>query len=79
MKGSIQMPIRSTIDAVISTKGLKKKWIAEQMGISQSYLSQMTKTDERGFLQNAISAEYLLKIAHVIGCDVNDLVKYEEE
>lgn len=78
MEGSVKMPIRSNIDAVILQKGLKKKWIAEQMGISQSYFSQMTKTDESGILQNAMSAEYLVKLAHVIGVKVDELVTYEE-
>jgi DNA-binding Xre family transcriptional regulator len=79
LRSPVQVPIRSKIDAVILQKGLKKKWIAEQMGISQSYLSQMTKTDENGILQNAMSAEYLLKLADVLGVKVEEIAEYVKD
>ncbi|WP_459980162.1 helix-turn-helix domain-containing protein [Paenibacillus sp. YK5] len=78
MEGSVKMPIRSRIDDVIKTKGLKVSWVAQQLGISQSYFSQMKKTDERGILVNAMSAEYLVKLAHVLGCKVEDIAEYVE-
>jgi DNA-binding Xre family transcriptional regulator len=79
LRSPVQVPIRSKIDAVILQKGLKKKWIAEQLGISQSYLSQMTKTDENGLLQNAMSAEYLLKLADVLGVKVEEIAEYVKD
>lgn len=78
MGSNDKVPIRSRIDEVIAQKGLKKKWIAEQMGISQPYFSQMTKRDKNGILVNAMSAEYLLQLAHVLGCKVEDIAQYLE-
>lgn len=79
LKGSVLMPIRYYGDQVIAQKGLKKKWIAEQMGISNSYFSQMTKTDENGILQNAMSAEYLLRLANLLGVKVEEIAVYSKE
>lgn len=78
MGSPIKVPIRSKIDTIIRSKGIKKTWIAEQMGISKSYLSQLTKTDKNGILVNAMSAENLFKLAHVLGVKVEEIAEYVE-
>ena len=78
MRSSVNVPIRSKLDSYIAARGIKKSWIADQLGISKSYFSQMTKTDQNGILQNAMSAEYLVKLAYVLGCKVEDIAEYAE-
>lgn len=75
----VKVPIRSKIDLVLKSRGIKKKWVAQQLGINPPYFSQMTKTNKDGILVNAMSADYLLKLAHVLGCKVEDIAEYVEE
>lgn len=79
MKGTVPMPIRSRINEVIEQKGFKKKWVAQQLGVSQSYFSQMIRTDENGILKDPPNSEYLLKLALVLGCKVEEIVEYVKE
>lgn len=73
------MPLKSRINEIIKVKGYRKKWVAEQLGISSSYLSQWCKNNERGVAENPPNALYSFRLAYLLGCRVDDLFEYREE
>ncbi len=51
------------------SKGIKQEVLAEQIGYSQSYLSEL----ENG--KHHFTLELLQKLAHVFECELADLIK----
>lgn len=78
-KGTVTtMPVKSKIGDVIAAKGLKRKWVAEQIGISGSYLSQICKNNSKGYAETPPNVEHLLKLSRVLACPMEELVEYVE-
>lgn len=63
--------LKSRIGEVIDSKGLKQKWVAEQMGIAPTVLSRWVHN------RGKPSVDRLFKLAEILGCSVDDL--YERE
>lgn len=61
----------SRINEQLDKRGLKKKWVAEQMGIAPTILSRWANNRGKPSIDN------LFKLARVIGCKVDDLYKWE--
>lgn len=73
------MPLKSRLDVIIAEYKLKhgkvkKKDIAESVGITQQYLSEIIANRAKN-----VDTEILFKLAKVLGCKVDDLYVYEEE
>lgn len=60
------MEIGRYIDNMIKEKGIKRNWVAEQVGIN-------AKTFYWKLYNNSIKAEELIKIAAVLDLDLNSL------
>lgn len=65
--------IKSKIGDVIDSKGLKHKWVAEQVGVYPTVLSRWI--NNRG----KPSLERTFKLAKVLNCKVDDLYIYEDD
>ncbi|WP_272033048.1 helix-turn-helix transcriptional regulator [Oceanobacillus kimchii] len=65
--------IKSKIGDVIDSKGLKHKWVAEQVGVYPTVLSRWI--NNRG----KPSLERTFKLAKVLNCKVDDLYTYEDD
>lgn len=59
--------LKSRIREVIDSKGLKHRWVAEQMGIAPTVLSRWA--NNRG----KPSVDRLFKLAEILNCKVDDL------
>ena len=59
--------LKSKIGEVIDKKGLKHKWVAEQMGIAPTVLSRWV--NNRG----KPSVDKLFQLAEVLDCKVDEL------
>ena len=59
--------LKSNIGKVIDSKGLKQKWIAEQMGIAPTVLSRWVNNRGKPSIDN------LFKLAEVLDCKADDL------
>ena len=55
----------------MDSKGLKHKWVAEQMGVAPTVLSRWA--NDRG----KPSIERLFKLAHILNCKVDDLYEWK--
>lgn len=61
--------LKSQIGKVIDSKGLKQKWVAEQMGIAPTVLSRWVNNRGKPSIDN------LFKLAEILDCKVDDLYK----
>lgn len=59
--------MKSNINCWIERRGYKKKWIAEQMGVSQEVLSRWINNRSMPSVKN------LFKLAEILNCKVDDL------
>lgn len=57
----------SKINEKIELRGYKKKWVAEQLGVSQNVLSRWINN------HNMPSVKTLFKLAEILNCKVDDL------
>ncbi|HVV33575.1 MAG TPA: helix-turn-helix transcriptional regulator [Vitreimonas sp.] len=66
------MPVKVTLDAVLTANKVTAKAIAEQIGISETQLSQFRSGKVRGLRFSTLS-----KLCYVLSCEPGDLLKYE--
>lgn len=66
------MPIRITLDAVLSAKNMKAKQIAEIIGVSETHLSLFRSGKVRG-----VRFSTLAKLCNALGCQPGDLIAYD--
>ena len=63
--------MKNNIDYWIDKRGYKKKWIAEQLGVTNTVLSRWINNHSNPSLENA------LKLARLLDCKVDDLFFYK--
>jgi transcriptional regulator with XRE-family HTH domain len=68
------MPLSSHIHEIIEKKGLKKTWVAKQLGISPSYLGAW-KNNKNGICEKPPAMIYLFMLARLLDCYVDDLME----
>ena len=66
------MPIRITLDQVLSAKNLKAKQVAEIIGVSETHLSLFRSGKVRG-----VRFSTLAKLCRVMDCQPGDLIAYD--
>jgi len=68
------MPIRITLDAVLSARGVTAKAIAEQIGVSETQLSHFRSGKVRGLRFSTLS-----KLCYALGCSPAELFDYDRD
>ena len=68
------MPVRITLDAILGEKQITAKAVAEQIGISETQLSQFRSGKVRG-----LRFSTLAKLCFVLSCEPGDLLKYDRK
>ena len=63
--------MKNNIDYWIEKRGFKKKWIADQLGVSKNVLSRWIHGHSKPSLENAF------KLARILDCKVDDLFIYK--
>jgi putative transcriptional regulator len=66
------MPIRITLDQVLSAKNLKAKQVAEIIGVSETHLSLFRSGKVRG-----VRFSTLAKLCRALDCQPGDLITYD--
>ena len=66
------MPIRITLDQMLSAKNLKAKQVAETIGVSETHLSLFRSGKVRG-----VRFSTLGKLCRVLNCQPGDLIAYD--
>jgi putative transcriptional regulator len=65
------MAAKCRIGAMIEQKGLKKKYVAEQLGLNESYFSRIASG------KVVPNIETLHRIAQFFGCYIDDLYDFD--
>ncbi|MBL8545221.1 MAG: helix-turn-helix transcriptional regulator [Hyphomonadaceae bacterium] len=68
------MPVKVTLDAVLRARGITAKAIAEEIGITETQLSQFRSGKTRGLRFSTLS-----KLCFVLGCTPGDLINYDRD
>jgi transcriptional regulator with XRE-family HTH domain len=69
--------VKSKLGEILEKKGLRLKWVAEQIGATQSQLTNWCKNDEEGYARSTPSVIYILKLQKLLNVRVEDM--FEEE
>lgn len=67
--------VKSNLGTIIKNKGLRLKWVADQIGATQSQLTNWCK-NEKGFAKSTPSVVYLLRLQELLNVDLKEI--YEE-
>lgn len=65
--------IKSRIGEVIDSKGLKHRWVAEQVGVAPTVISRWIHN------RGKPSVDKLFKLANILNCKVDDLYVWEDD
>jgi putative transcriptional regulator len=68
------MPIRVTLDAVLTRRGVTAKAVAEEIGISETQLSMFRSGKVRGLRFSTLS-----KLCLVLDCKPADILTYDRD
>lgn len=68
------MPIRISLDQVLTARNLKAKQVAEMIGVSETHLSLFRSGKVRGVRFSTLS-----KICLALECQPGDLLSYEHD
>lgn len=72
----MKIRVRSNFGEYLKSRGIKKVWLAEQIGADNSQLNRWCKNDNKGEAFSTPSVGYVLRIKKVLGCQLEDI--YEE-
>lgn len=70
------MKVKSNLGLILESKGLRLKWVANQIGATQSQLTNWCKNDENGYAKSTPSVLYILRLQNLLNVRVEDM--YEE-
>ncbi|TYR75595.1 hypothetical protein FZC79_10535 [Rossellomorea vietnamensis] len=69
--------VRSRLGEIIEAKGLKMKWVAEQIEATQSQVTNWCK-NEKGYANSTPNVVYILKLQRVLGVSVEEMFEEVE-
>lgn len=72
------MKLHSKFDEVVKRKGIKKKFIVDELGISKTTMS-LWSNDANGEAKTSPNVFLVLKVAKLLDCKVEDLFEIKEE
>lgn len=70
------MKVKSNLGKIIDGKGLKFKWVANQIGATQPQLTNWCKNDEYGNARSTPSVLYVLRLQKLLSTPIEEI--YEE-
>ena len=68
------MPVRMTLDVMLAVRKVRAKDLAEQIGISETQLSQLRTGKVKG-----VRFSTLARLCHVLDCKPGDLIDYDPD
>jgi DNA-binding XRE family transcriptional regulator len=67
------MPVKNRLKEIIDNKGIKKSWLAEQIGVTKSTISTLVQN------KYSTSIDIAFKLANVLDMDITDIFYEEKE
>lgn len=66
------MKIKSNLGKILEERGLKLKWVSEQIGATQSQLTNWCK-NENGFAKSTPNIFYILRLQKLLNIGVDEM------
>ena len=79
VKPIMKVKVRSKINDYLNSRGTTKVWLAEQMELKRSQIQNWSANNENGEAKMQPSIGYVLKMAKVLNCKVEDLYEILED
>ena len=79
VKPIMKVKVRSNINDYLNSRGTTKSWVAEKMGLKRAQIQNWSTNKENGEAKMQPSIGYVLKMAKVLECKVEDLYEMIEE
>jgi DNA-binding Xre family transcriptional regulator len=73
----MKIKVRSKLDDYLKERGIKKKWLSEQIQCERSQLTNWCKNNEHGAISTP-SVGYLLRLQKILDCKTEDLFEESE-
>lgn len=71
--------VRSNLKDFLNSKGIKQKWLADQIGTNSSRISIWCTNNDEGFCPNPPSLPYAIALCKTLGCEIRDLFSIIED
>ncbi|WP_143262117.1 helix-turn-helix transcriptional regulator [Sediminibacillus massiliensis] len=68
--------VRSKLGEVLESKGIRKKWVADNIGATQAQVNRWCNNDKDGVAESTPSVYYILRLEKLLDVKVSDM--YEE-
>ena len=76
---TVKVKVRSNINTYLNSRGTTKTWLADQMGLKRAQIQNWSTNNENGEAKVQPSIGYVLKMAKVLNCEIEDLYEIIEE
>ncbi|WP_261382066.1 helix-turn-helix domain-containing protein [Bacillus licheniformis] len=74
----LKYKVVSKLNDYIGSKGIKKVWIAEQLGTTRQQIQIWSKNNDEGFCPSPPSLPYAIRLIDVLDCELTDLFEVIE-
>ncbi|MGE6627801.1 helix-turn-helix transcriptional regulator [Bacillus pumilus] len=71
--------VRSNLKDYLNSKGIKQKWLADQIGTNSSRISIWCTNNDEGFCSNPPSLPYAMALCKQLKCEIHDLFSIVED
>ncbi|MGF6951856.1 transcriptional regulator with XRE-family HTH domain [Neobacillus sp. B4I6] len=71
----LKAKVKSNLGEILENKGLRLKWVAEQIGATQAQLTNWCKNED-GFAKSTPSVLYILRLQKLLNVKIEEM--YEE-
>lgn len=72
----LKVKVKSHLGEILENKGLRLKWVAEQIGATQAQLTNWCKNED-GYARSTPSVLYILRLQRLLNVRIEEM--YEED
>ncbi|WP_411237373.1 helix-turn-helix transcriptional regulator [Bacillus altitudinis] len=71
--------VKSNLKSYLNSKGIKQKWLADQIGTNSSRISIWCANNDEGFCSNPPSLPYAIALCKTLECDMQEIFSIIED
>ncbi|MEV9652446.1 MULTISPECIES: helix-turn-helix transcriptional regulator [Bacillus] len=71
--------VKSNLKNYLNSKGIKQKWLADQIGTNSSRISIWCTNNDEGFCSNPPSLPYAIALCETLECDMQEIFSIIED
>lgn len=74
----LKTKIHSNLGDILNSRGLKNKWVAEQIGATESQVANWS-TNKNGQAKSTPHVVYVIRLEKLLGCTASEIFEEVEE